>query len=234
MQLLAYDLMLVILWLVLHLLLLLAGTGGSSSSRPSADGPRKRDSSTQAYDDAPAPAASSVPVVGTRSAAAAGRSFDPPSDAASASQPAASSTPAPAPPADSKEDALANPETWSRFDLGAALQELRSIREGVVRRGLRKLHIRWWHASVSRMQHMLNLAGIKGKPLELVKHIVNTCIICRKWQSPTPHPMTKARISEKITDVVQVDILFLCDGVDSEIPSSALLMSAHVIQCWCC
>ena len=40
---------------------------------------------------------------------------------------------------------------WSKYDLGFALQQLRSLREGVVRRTLRKLHIRWFHCSAKRM-----------------------------------------------------------------------------------
>ena len=35
--------------------------------------------------------------------------------------------------------------SWSKHDLGFALQQLRSLREGIVRRTLRKLHIRWFH-----------------------------------------------------------------------------------------
>lgn len=40
---------------------------------------------------------------------------------------------------------VADQPTWSRFDLGTFLQLLRSVRPGVVRRCLRKLHIRWYH-----------------------------------------------------------------------------------------
>ena len=45
---------------------------------------------------------------------------------------------------------------WSRFDLVAALQALRSVREGVVRRALWRLHLRWYHCSAAKMRALLS------------------------------------------------------------------------------
>ena len=47
---------------------------------------------------------------------------------------------------------------WTSFDLSRSIQELRSAREGTVRRCLRKLHIRWFHISTRRMVELLRRA----------------------------------------------------------------------------
>ena len=47
--------------------------------------------------------------------------------------------------------------TWPKYDIGTALQLLRSVRAGVVRRTLRKLHIRWFHVPAKRMSTLLKL-----------------------------------------------------------------------------
>ena len=77
---------------------------------------------------------------------------------------------------------VAEHPTWSKYDIGTALQLLRSVRAGVVRRTLRKLHIRWFHAPAKRMSTLLTAAGV---PVEVVKldDIVATCEICRAWAS---------------------------------------------------
>ena len=49
---------------------------------------------------------------------------------------------------------------WSVWDLGRSMQLLRSRNSAVVRRTLRMLHIRWWHASAKRMYDILNSTGV--------------------------------------------------------------------------
>ena len=73
---------------------------------------------------------------------------------------------------------------WTQFDLGTALQELRSVREGVMRMALRKLHQRWWHAPAKRMKELLSLAGCDSNVLDAVQDIVDTCRACRQWTRP--------------------------------------------------
>ena len=43
---------------------------------------------------------------------------------------------------------------WARFDIGRALQQLRSCREAVVRRALRQLHVRFYHPSAQRLRSL--------------------------------------------------------------------------------
>ena len=113
----------------------------------------------------------------------------------------------------SAEPAEERQDPWTAFDLGRALMDLRSIREGVVRRALRKLHIRWFHASSQRMKTLLSAAGVPREVLALVHQIVDTCEICRNWARPGPRTVTSSSIPTKFNQVVQVDLLFYKDKV---------------------
>ena len=103
--------------------------------------------------------------------------------------------------------------SWSRHDLGFALQQLRSIREGVVRRTLRKLHIRWYHCPSRKMQNLLEAAGVRPEVLSLVPSIIDTCSICRNWQRVGPKSATTTRLPTAFNAEVQVDLLFYKDKV---------------------
>ena len=65
------------------------------------------------------------------------------------------------------------PADWNRFSLGNTLNLLRSMRPGVVRRTLRKLHIRWYHCSAKRMSTLLGLVGINPDVLKMIPDIVS-------------------------------------------------------------
>ena len=103
---------------------------------------------------------------------------------------------------------IAEAPSWSRYDLGFALQQLRSIREGVVRRMLRKLHIRWFHASAKRMMTLLEAAGVSKDVCLLIPSIVDTCSVCRNWQRTGPKTVTSMRVPESFNQEVQIDLLF--------------------------
>ena len=98
---------------------------------------------------------------------------------------------------------------WSRFDLGTSLQLLRSIRPNVVRRALRKLHIRWYHASARRMATLLTAAGVSPTAIALVPDIVDTCAICRAWTRPGSKSVTSTRLPERFNLQVEMDLLFV-------------------------
>ena len=106
-----------------------------------------------------------------------------------------------------RHDAAETP-SWSRYDLGFALQQLRSIREGVVRRMLRKLHIRWFHASSKRMMTLLEAAGVSKEVILLIPSIIDTCSVCRNWQRTGPRTVTSMRVPESFNQEVQIDLLF--------------------------
>lgn len=98
---------------------------------------------------------------------------------------------------------------WSTFDLGRSLQLLRSHNEGVVRRTLRMLHIRWWHVAAKRMSRILQAAGVPEKALRMIQDIVDTCRPCRMWKKPGPSNAATSRLVEGFNKVVQHDLMFV-------------------------
>ena len=52
------------------------------------------------------------------------------------------------------------PSDWSTFDIQSTLRALRGGSEADHRRLLRKLHVRWWHASTERLTSILRTAGV--------------------------------------------------------------------------
>ena len=48
---------------------------------------------------------------------------------------------------------------WSSFDLGRAMSLLNPRSEDVVRKALRRLHIRFWHDSAAKLGEFLRRAG---------------------------------------------------------------------------
>ena len=102
---------------------------------------------------------------------------------------------------------------WTRFDLGHALQELRSVRESIVRRALRKLHIRFYHPSSQRLRALLSAAGVDASVLDLVPQITDTCVICRSWNKPGPRSIASSRLPNVFNQEVQVHLLFVKDKI---------------------
>ena len=96
-----------------------------------------------------------------------------------------------------------------KFDLGTSLQLLRSIRPGVVRRTLRKLHIRWYHAPARRMCTLLTAAGVPASVVGLIHDVVATCDVCRAWSRPGNRSMVSTRLPERFNLEVEIDLLFV-------------------------
>ena len=102
---------------------------------------------------------------------------------------------------------------WTSWDLGRVLRALRSDVPGQKTRALRKLHTRWFHCSSTRMINMLRAAGVDKQTLDAIPGVVDTCKACRLWKRPTNKPVTGSRISTRFNECVQIDILFLADGI---------------------
>ena len=96
---------------------------------------------------------------------------------------------------------------WSAWDLGRSMQLLRSQNPAVVRRTLRMLHIRWWHASAKRMYSILQSTGVQI-PISTISEIVDTCRACRLWQRTPPNAAATIRHLDKFNQVVQHDLTF--------------------------
>eukprot|EP00959_Pyramimonas_sp_CCMP1952_P083582 1747292-Pyramimonas_sp.AAC.1 len=95
--------------------------------------------------------------------------------------------------------------TWSPYDLGRALHLLKSADMNLVRRTLRVLHIRWWHAQAHDMIRMLQNAGVPMEVCKMAHDIVDTCRACLMWQRPAPKNMPTMRLSLTFNEYVQVD-----------------------------
>ena len=97
---------------------------------------------------------------------------------------------------------------WASWDQGVADRLLRSDNEGVVRRTLRRMHIRLWHAPVAKLKALLEAGGVPSKVVEMIQSVVDTCRICRLWQRPSPQSVHTSRLSTHFIQRVQYDFVF--------------------------
>ena len=86
---------------------------------------------------------------------------------------------------------------WTRFDVQQSLKRLRSYDPKVVVKELRKLHLRWWHASDPTMRTILKAVGLDEPRLQLIKPIVESCRECRAWQKPGNNTVPSVSIPTK-------------------------------------
>ena len=103
--------------------------------------------------------------------------------------------------------------SWSKFDIGRALQELRSNQPGIVRRAMRRLHLRWYHAPAARMESLLQAAGVHPRIISIAKQVVDTCQVCRAWARPSPRAVATAAVPSRFNQLVQCDLLFVRDKI---------------------
>ena len=118
---------------------------------------------------------------------------------------------------------------WNRFDLGRALRLLHHPDVGVVRRTLRMLHIRMWHAPSKRMIELLKSAGAPSLSLQLVPQIVDTCRACRTWTRPGPRSIATSHLAKSFNEMVQWDALFMWDDAISHCIDEAIRWTAAVV-----
>ncbi len=69
-------------------------------------------------------------------------------------------------------DGPADADDWTHFDIKRVLRTLRLAEQPQCKLTLRKLHLRWWHASAKAMQNLLGRAGIPDMVLKLIPPIV--------------------------------------------------------------
>ena len=106
-----------------------------------------------------------------------------------------------------EEDKVPEVVEWSSLDLGTTLRELRSENQSLVTRALRKLHLRWWHASATRMDQILRQAGLSILPQ--IKSVVDTCRICRAWKRPSAKSTAHLTQALGFNERAQLDLLFI-------------------------
>ena len=98
---------------------------------------------------------------------------------------------------------------WSKYKIDEALQILQSHRTGAIRKQLRLLHIRWYHAGITRMTNILRAAGIREEVLKMIPATVNTCRACRSFRRPAYHSVATSRMPTQFNERVQHDVLYL-------------------------
>ena len=105
------------------------------------------------------------------------------------------------------------PADWTSFDIGRVLRVLRAGGDASCRRVLRKLHLRWWHASADTMRRLLSNAGLPERVLVLLPDICDTCSVCRKWAHPLPTSVASVNVAESFNLQVELDLMFYRDKV---------------------
>ena len=97
---------------------------------------------------------------------------------------------------------------WTKWSIGASLQVLRQGSEAATLRELRRLHLRWWHASATQMRNHLAAAGLPQSILNACEHIVKTCKQCRVWQKPGRDTQATTTLATRFNEIAETDILF--------------------------
>jgi hypothetical protein len=77
-----------------------------------------------------------------------------------------------------------------------------------IRLTLRKLHVRWWHASARQMQTFLKRVGVPDSVLNMIPEVCSTCQVCREWQRPGNSHQTAVDLPDKFNQQVEGDIMF--------------------------
>ena len=96
---------------------------------------------------------------------------------------------------------------WSDWSVGKASKVLRSENMIIVRRTLRRLHVRMWHAPAARLTDLPTTAGIPGRALDQIPRVVDTCPVCRMWSRPGNRPKASLSIVTDFNVEVQHDLV---------------------------
>ena len=130
---------------------------------------------------------------------------------------------------DEEDDKVAINPDWTSFDLGKSLRALRSTNIPVVVRQLRVLHLRWWHAKAAKMRALLQSAGLPKTVLDQVQGVVDSCRVCRLWQSNGRNAVTSNRQSIEFNETIQIDLLFISELIILHMVCEATRWSAATI-----
>jgi hypothetical protein len=101
------------------------------------------------------------------------------------------------------------PDDWTNFDIGRVVRLFRTNRLSAIRLSLRKLHVRWWHASHHTMQRFLERVGVADNVIKLIPEIVQTCRVCRQWAKPGPANVCSTEFADTFNAQVECDLLFV-------------------------
>ena len=106
------------------------------------------------------------------------------------------------------DDADQRDEDWSGMNWKKSVKELCDPDVTALKRRLRRIHLRWYHATAAAMKRLLDMIGCPESTIQLIDDVVATCRVCRMWTRRAPDTKLAIRISVKFNQVVQVDLLF--------------------------
>ena len=102
------------------------------------------------------------------------------------------------------------PDDWTNFDIGRVVRLFRANHSDAANRlTLRKLHVRWWHASHHTMKRLLERAGVPERVLKLIPEVTQSCQVCREWSRPGPRNACNAEFADAFNQQVECDLLFI-------------------------
>ena len=102
----------------------------------------------------------------------------------------------------------AHPENWTTFDVNRTMRALRIAKDGERQLLVKKLHIRWWHATTAQMTNIFKLANQPSEVIDLVKDVVDTCKVCREWSKPLPTTQSSVELATTFNQQVECDLMF--------------------------
>ena len=118
-------------------------------------------------------------------------------------------------------------QTWGPSDLKQIVRLLNDRDPNVLRKQLRRLHLRWFHASIEQLTNLLQLLGVSQEAINLIPEIVDTCRICRMWAPKAPAVKVTTRLSIRFNQCVQADLMFYADEYSTPVSQHILL---HMID----
>ena len=65
------------------------------------------------------------------------------------------------------------------------LQLLRNCDDSAIRKALQRLHVKWYHREIGRLQSIFRAAVVPPRACKLVPQVVQGCQVCRPWRKPS-------------------------------------------------
>lgn len=106
-----------------------------------------------------------------------------------------------------------SPDTWTHFDVQKSVRALNCGTVAQQTLTIRKLHIRWWHATAAQMTTLLRRAGCGPSIESIIKQVTQTCRICRQWQRVLPQNVASVSLPDHFNETVEADLMFVYDKI---------------------
>ena len=99
---------------------------------------------------------------------------------------------------------------WASYDTKRALRILSKESDPEARkRILRKLHCKFWHATVEQLKPLLSAGGGPPSLIDEYREVVGTCKICRSWTRPEHRATTSTRLCSAFNELIEVDLFVI-------------------------